>query len=136
MWSPHKLKFNGEDVESTVPSFNNRSDVMLLAWPRQDAQPTVIATVYHTIHAAENTVSMSPRQIYPDSRLIWRDCIATGVLPNLAMQLLARAFNVPEEITITDTVPVIPADFEHPSDVATLNTDYANTFTAADKCKP
>ena len=66
---------------------------------------------------------MCPRQIYRDSRLIWRDCIATGDLPNLAMQLLARAFNVPEEITITENIPVIPVDLGDPSDVENLDED-------------
>ena len=135
MWSPHKVDFSGKNIELTVPDLN-RSDVMLLAWPRQDVEPTVIASVYYSIPVSDTTGSENLRQIYLHSRLIWRDCILAGVLPNLAVQLLARAFNAPEDITITDNVPVIPADFEHPSDVATSNTDYANTFTAADKCKP
>ena len=135
MWSLHKVEFNGENIELTVPNVN-RSDVMLLAWPRQDVEPTAIASVYYSILVTDTTASETSRQIYIHSRLIWRDCILAGVLPNLAVQLLARAFNAPEDITITDNVPVIPADFEHPSDVATLNIDYANTFTAVDKCKP
>ena len=80
---------------------------MLLAWPRIELHAAIAS---YTTNVAENTASMSPVQTYPDSSpvcqiyssscLFWRDLIATGDLPSLVMQLLARALNVPDAITL------------------------------------
>ena len=124
MWSPHKLEFNGENMESTAAGSNNRSDVMLLARPRGAARATIIALVYHTTNVAENTASMRSGQAYPETRLLWRDRIDTGELPNLAMQRLAE--NV--RIVAQDIIPS-PGDLPDPSDDESSDNDHESEPT-------
>ena len=111
LWSPHKLEFNGENMESTAAGSNDRSDIMLLARQRGAPRATIIALVYHTTNVAENTASMRPGQAYPETRLLWRDRIDTGELPNLAMRRLAENLR----IVAQDIMPP-PGDLPDPSD--------------------
>ena len=58
IWTPHKLEFNGEDMESTAAGANDRSDIMLVARQRETLRFSIIALVYHTTNVSENTASM------------------------------------------------------------------------------
>ena len=96
-----------EYLELDAPICQSPTVVYIHVWPRIEAHAV---TECFTTTEAENTASMSPVQIYPDSSpvcqiypsscLFWRDLIATGDLPSLVMQLLARALNVPDAITL------------------------------------
>ena len=136
MWSPHKLEFNGENMESTAAGSNNRSDVMLLAWPPRAVRPTVIATVYHTTNVAENAASNRPGQMYPETRLLWRDRIVTGELPNLAMHQLAEALHVRREVNVSEDIPPTPEDLPDPSDDENSKEDRESECDIVDEWAP
>ena len=113
MWSRYKLEFHGENMESITYDSNNPTVVMLYAWPRIEYHG---ARVSYTTNVAENTASNRPGQMYPETRLLWRDRIVTGELPNLAMQQLAEALHVRKEINVSEDIPPTPEDLPDPSD--------------------
>jgi hypothetical protein len=101
IWTPHKLEFNGEDMESTAAGANDRADILLVARQRETIRFSIIAVVYHTTNVSENTASMRSGQAYPETRLLWRDRMDTGNLPNLAMRRLVMKHGIiPQDIPL------------------------------------
>ena len=41
-FSPHKMRLTGGELESAAPGAGERADVLLLAWPSQAEEPTVL----------------------------------------------------------------------------------------------
>jgi hypothetical protein len=108
IWTPHKLEFNGEDMESTAAGANDRADILLVARQRETIRFSIIAVVYHTTNVSENTASMRSGQAYPETRLLWRDRMDTGNLPNLAMRRLVMKHGITPQHFPLQEIQAVP----------------------------
>ena len=82
-FAPHKMQLVGEELEASAAGAGERADVILLAWPKGAEEPTALGWAYHTTNVPRGTASMRPGQQYPESRILWRQCVS---LPNLMTQ--------------------------------------------------
>ena len=79
--APHKKKFDGNEMTSTMAGANDRADFFLLAVPLQGSPPIIIATIYHTTNVPPLTSSNEKTMLYPESRLLSRsmDCVTAEI---------------------------------------------------------
>ena len=47
-FAPHKMRLLGDELEASAPGAGERADVLLLAWPADAPEPTVLGWAYHT----------------------------------------------------------------------------------------
>ena len=87
-FAPHKMRLTGEELETAAPGGSGRADVLLLAWPKDAAVPTVLGWVYHTTNVSLGTASHRDQQAYPESRLLWRHVLPLQYLGTLAADSL------------------------------------------------
>ena len=65
-------------------------DVLLLAWPIDADEPSVLGWAYHTTNVCPGTASKRRGQAYPQRRVLWRHCAPLPDLVRLAANSLAE----------------------------------------------
>ena len=99
-FAPHKMRLTGGELESSAPGAGERADVLLLAWPSQSEDPTVLGWAYHTTNVPPGTSSNRSEQAYPESRVLWRHCTPLPHLVNHAARSLALRLDMPVSASI------------------------------------
>ena len=94
-FAPHKMRLLGEELESSAPGAGERSDILLLACPTGASKPTIIGCAYHTTNVFQNTASMKYGQVYPETRLLWRQYIQMPELMKVAANRLVKRLKLP-----------------------------------------
>ena len=56
-FAPHKMRLLGDELEASAPGAGQRADVLLLAWPWDEAEPSVLGWAYHTTNVPTGTAS-------------------------------------------------------------------------------
>ena len=98
-FAPHKMRLTGDELEYSAPGAGERSDILLLAWPMDVDEPTVVGWAYHTTNVPPGTCSMRRGQAYPESRVLWRQCVLVPDLMKLAAQSVARRIGLPSPVS-------------------------------------
>ena len=94
-FAPHKMRLLGDELEASAPGAGERTDVLLLAWPTDDNEPTVVGWAYHTTNVPPGTSSMRNGQAYAESRVLWRQCMPLPDLMKIAAKSLAQRLLLP-----------------------------------------
>ena len=94
-FAPHKMRLLGDELEASAPGAGERSDVLLLAWPQNAHEPSVLGFAYHTTNVVRGTASRRRGQAYPESRVLWRRCAPLPNLMKLAACSLAQRLELP-----------------------------------------
>ena len=100
--APHKMRLSGDELESSAPGAGERSDVWLLAWPAGSDVATALGSAYHTTNVFPGTASTNEGQSYPESRILWRPCMALPGLMDTAARALARELDLPCPASVSD----------------------------------
>ena len=100
--APHKMRLSGDELEASAPGAGERSDVWLLAWPSDASEPTALGCAYHTTNVFPGTASRNEGQSYPESRILWRPCMALPGLMEAAARTLARELELPCPASVPD----------------------------------
>jgi len=99
-FAPHKMRLLGDELEASAPGAGQRADVLLLAWPWNVAEPSVLGWAYHTTNVPTGTASMHREQVYPESRVLWRHCAPLPDLMKLAACSLAKRLGLPSPASV------------------------------------
>ena len=99
-FAPHKMRLLGDELEASAPGAGQRADVLLLAWPWDEAEPSVLGLAYHTTNVPTGTASMHREQVYPESRVLWRHCAPLPNLMKLAACSLAKRLRLPSPASV------------------------------------
>ena len=99
-FAPHKMRLLGDELEASAPGAGQRADVLLLAWPWDEAEPSVLGWAYHTTNVPTGTASMRHGQVYPESRVLWRQCAPLPDLMKLAACSLAKRLELPSPASV------------------------------------
>ena len=94
-FAPHKPRKLGNGFEASAAGTGERADVLLLAWPSDAEDASVLGWAYHTTNIPSGTATMRPGQAYPESRILWRQCTPLPDLMKLAAYSLAKRLNLP-----------------------------------------
>ena len=93
-FAPHKMRKLGDDLETSAAGAGERADVLLLAWPNEKEEPSVLGWAYHTTNAPPGTASMRRGQHYPETRILWKPCAPLPELMHLAAQSLVKRYGL------------------------------------------
>ena len=99
-FAPHKMRMLGDELEASAPGAGERADVLLLAWPMDAEEPSVLGWAYHTTNVPPGTASMRRGQAYPESRVLWRHCAPLPDLIKLAACSLAERLGLPPPASV------------------------------------
>ena len=99
-FAPHKMRLLGDELEASAPGAGERTDVLLLAWPMDAEEPSVLGWAYHTTNVPPGTASMCRGQAYPETRVLWRHCAPLPDLMKLAACSLAQRLGLPHPASV------------------------------------
>ena len=71
-FAPHKMEYDGLEMQSKVAGANERADFFLICRKANSEAGRILCTVYHTTNFAENTHSKRSHAISFESRLLFR----------------------------------------------------------------
>ena len=94
----------GDELEASAPGAGERADVLLLAWPTDAVEPSVLGWAYHTTNVPPGTASNRRGQAYPESRVLWRHCLQLPHLVELAACSLAARLEMPHPASVDSLV--------------------------------
>ena len=103
-FAPHKMRLTGGELEAAAPGAGERADVLLLAWPTDAVEPSVLGWAYHTTNVPPGTASNRRGQAYPESRVLWRHCLPLPHLVELAACSLAERLEMPYPASVDSLV--------------------------------
>ena len=99
-FAPHKMRLSSDKLEASAPGAGQRADVLLLAWPMDVAEPSVLGWAYHTTNVPTGTASKRREQAYPERRVLWRHCVPLPDLMKLAACRLAKRLRLPSPASV------------------------------------
>ena len=127
-FAPHKMRKLGDDLETSAAGAGERADVLLLAWPYDQDDASVLGWAYHTTNVPAGTASMRRTQAYPESRILWRQCVPLPELMKLAAKSLALRLHLPHPCSVQGLLD--PAEWD--AQVLTPESDSADVLETSD----
>ena len=100
----------GDELEASAAGSGERADVLLLASPASNNEHTVLGWAYHTTNVPTGTASMTDGQAYPETRILWRQCVPFKGLMRTAARLLAERLQLPAPDPPDPIAQVLPYD--------------------------
>jgi len=73
-FGPHKMEYDGLEMQSTMAGANDRADFFLICRNSNSGIGRILCTVYHTTNFSENTLSKRSDIFIFESRLLFRGC--------------------------------------------------------------
>ena len=92
-FAPHKMVFNGAEMESAADGANERTDIYLAARRRNDPKAYMVGYAYHTTNAPKHTFSGNNHIKYPETRILWTSHMKVLQPFRLAAAHLAQAWS-------------------------------------------
>ena len=122
VWKPHKITFNGENMQTGAMGANERADFLLLAKKKNHETFKVLCTIYHTTNVPPETVSGRKEVIVPESCLLGSCEMPVSDILEKAVETVANSHR--QRQGFVDMSPLL-RDGEAPDEVL-QDRDYAS----------
>ena len=90
VFSPHKMKYNDEGMESVAAGANDRADFYLVATSPKVLAYVELGCLYHTTNVPKNAFSDRSDVVAFESRLLYVGCEETALLLDVVVSEMSR----------------------------------------------